>query len=63
MQILTFAQALQDAQQYNRRHILLGNGFTAPCFSDIFAYEKLFDQADFSQISPIAKNAFTALYS
>lgn len=52
---------MQDAQQYNRRHILLGNGFSIACRPEIFAYGKLFEQADFSQISPTAKNAFTAL--
>ena len=58
---LTFADALQDAQQYNRRHALLGNGFSIACRPNIFTYGKLFEQADFSKISPTAKNAFTAL--
>lgn len=61
MPILTFAEALHDAQQYNRRHVLLGNGFSIACRPAIFAYGKLFEQADFSQISPTAKNAFAAL--
>jgi hypothetical protein len=61
MAILTFAEALQDAQQCTRRHALLGNGFSIACRPAIFAYGKLFEQADFSQISPTAKNAFAAL--
>jgi hypothetical protein len=61
MALLTFADALQDAQQYNRRHALLGNGFSIACRPNIFTYGKLFEQADFSKISPTAKNAFTAL--
>lgn len=61
MALLTFAEALKDAQQYNRRHALLGNGFSIACRPNIFAYGKLFEQADFSKISPTAKNAFAAL--
>jgi hypothetical protein len=61
MALLTFSEALKDAQQYNRRHALLGNGFSIACRPNIFAYGKLFEQADFSKISPTAKNAFAAL--
>lgn len=61
MALLTFAEALKDAQRYNRRHALLGNGFSIACRPDIFAYGKLFEQADFSKISPTAKHAFVAL--
>lgn len=61
MVLFTFMEALQDAQKYNRKHILLGNGFSIACRPDIFAYGKLFEQADFSKISPTAKNAFAAL--
>lgn len=59
--IITFDEAIRDAQQYNRRHALLGNGFSIACRPAIFAYGKLFEQADFSQISPTARNAFAAL--
>lgn len=61
MPILTFAEALRDAQQYNRRHTLLGNGFSIACRPNIFAYGRLFEQADFSKISPTARHAFDAL--
>lgn len=61
MTILTFHEALADSLQYNRRHLLLGNGFSIACRPNIFAYGKLFEQADFSQISPTAKQAFAAL--
>ncbi|MBS0172180.1 MAG: DUF4917 family protein [Nitrospira sp.] len=61
MALLSFAEALTDAQRYNRRHALLGNGFSIACRPNIFAYGKLFEQADFSKISPTAKNAFAAL--
>lgn len=61
MALLTFAEALLDSARYNRRHILLGNGFSIACRPHIFTYGKLFEQADFSKISPTAKNAFSAL--
>lgn len=61
MTILTFQEALADSLRYSRRHLLLGNGFSIACRPDIFAYGKLFEQADFSKISPTAKQAFSAL--
>lgn len=61
MALLSFAEAMTDAQRHNRRHALLGNGFSIACRPNIFAYGKLFEQADFSKISPTAKNAFSAL--
>lgn len=61
MALLTFAQALHDSDRLNRRHVLLGNGFSIACRPHIFAYGKLFEQADFSKISVTAKNAFDAL--
>jgi hypothetical protein len=61
MALLTFSEALRDSDRNSRRHVLLGNGFSIACRPHIFAYGKLFEQADFSKISPTAKNAFTAL--
>jgi len=61
MALLSFSEALLEAQNYNRRHVLLGNGFSIACRPKIFAYGKLFEQADFSKISATAKNAFKAL--
>jgi hypothetical protein len=61
MILLTFAEALQNSSGYNRRHVLLGNGFSIACRPAIFAYGKLFEQVDFSKISPTAKSAFSAL--
>ena len=61
MALLTFTEAIQDAQRYTRRHALLGNGFSIACRPNIFAYGKLYEQADFSKISATAKRAFEAL--
>jgi hypothetical protein len=59
--MLTFQQAIDEAQQYNKRHALLGNGFSISCRPNIFVYGKLFERADFSDLSPSAKLAFEAL--
>src|SRR5258708_5291949 len=59
--ILTFDQALEKAKAYNRCHLLTGNGFSIACRPDIFVYGKLFEQADFSRLSPSAHQAFGAL--
>jgi len=61
MKPITFSEALLEANVYNRKHLLLGNGFSIACRPKIFAYGKLFEQADFSKISATAKNAFQAL--
>jgi hypothetical protein len=39
----------------------LGNGFSRACKNDIFAYEALFDRANFTVLSPYAKTAFKVL--
>lgn len=59
--MLTFSQAIDQAQKYNKRHALLGNGFSISCKPDIFIYGKLFERADFSNLSPSAKQAFEVL--
>lgn len=61
MNLISFAQALEDSKRYTRRHALLGNGFSIACRPDIFVYGKLFEQADFSKLSPSAKKTFEAL--
>lgn len=59
--VLTFDQALEQAKAYNRCHLLTGNGFSIACRPNIFVYGKLFEQADFSRLSPSAREAFAAL--
>ena len=59
--MLTFEQALKDSEGYNKRHLLLGNGFSIACRPDIFVYGKLFERADFSALSTSARHAFKAL--
>lgn len=59
--ILTFQQAIKEAPSSGKRHLLLGNGFSISCRPDIFRYGKLFEQADFANLSPQAKKAFERL--
>lgn len=61
MPLMTFAEALEDAQRSKKRHLLLGNGFSIACRPDIFLYGRLYEKADFRMLSPTAKFAFEAL--
>lgn len=60
MPLMTFAEAIADSQQFSKRHLLLGNGFSIACRPDIFHYGSLFAKADFSQV-PEAAAVFEAL--
>lgn len=59
--ILTFPDAIVASASYPKRHALLGNGFSIACRSDIFLYGKLFERADFSNLSESARKAFELL--
>jgi len=58
---MTFDQAIRESDRYTKRHVLLGNGFSIACRPNIFVYGRLFEQADFSELSPAARNACEAL--
>ncbi len=60
-ELLTFEQALAGVAGDKQPHVLLGNGFSRACRDDIFAYEALFDRANFEDLSPHARNAFDRL--
>ena len=63
MAVLTFAEAIHASAGYSKRHLLLGNGFSIACRPDIFRYDKLFEQADFSALPNSAKSAFSVLHT
>ena len=52
--ILSYEDVLEQSE--GLRHLLLGNGFSIACKPELFRYDKLFDQADFTK----AKRAFKA---
>ncbi len=60
MSLLTFEQAVTDSEQFSKRHLLLGNGFSIACRADIFHYGSLYDQADFSD-APEIQSVFAAM--
>ena len=45
IKLLDFGQALKKAQNYGKKHLLLGNGFSIACKPDIFTYGSLFEEA------------------
>ena len=60
MTLMSFANAIADSEQFSKRHLLLGNGFSIACRADIFHYGSLFEQADFSAVPEVAA-VFAAL--
>lgn len=53
MALMTFTDAIVDSEQFSKRHLLLGNGFSIACRADIFHYGSLFGQADFSHVPEV----------
>lgn len=58
--VLSFQDALKQAEQYDKKVLLLGNGFSIACVPTIFTYKSLFQQADFSRM-PEAEEVFKRL--
>jgi len=61
MKLVDFAEALKLSEDHGNRHLLLGNGFSIACRPSIFTYKKIFEQADFSELSSSVRNVFTSL--
>jgi hypothetical protein len=59
IQLRTFAQALTETD-IEKRHLLLGNGFSIALFPNRFRYGSLLEEADFSSC-PNARQAFDQL--
>lgn len=60
MKTIPFAKALEMASVYNKKNLLLGNGFSIACVPTIFTYSSLYKQADFSKM-PEVKDVFKNL--
>ncbi|QNL48133.1 DUF4917 family protein [Olivibacter sp. SDN3] len=58
---ITFQEALEISSVCNKRHLLIGNGFSIACRKDIFRYDSLYQQADFQKINPEIKEVFDHL--
>lgn len=50
---MSFDGALVDSSQYKKRNLLLGNGFSIACKPNIFRYDALYEQANFSRTPEI----------
>jgi hypothetical protein len=59
--LVAFNDALTRANEIRRPNLLLGNGFSIACRSDIFQYGRLFERADFKDLEDTARAAFAAL--
>lgn len=57
--VISFADAIAHSEQYVKRHLLLGNGFSIGCRADIFHYASLYGEADFSAV-PEVESVFEA---
>jgi hypothetical protein len=57
--LISFQDAIQQTEG-EKRHLVLGNGFSIACRPDIFCYDTLFEQADFTNSSQ-AKELFDIL--
>lgn len=57
---ISFQEAIEDSEQFTKRHLILGNGFSISCRPDIFHYGSLFEQANFDGM-PEARQVFDAL--
>lgn len=60
MPLRNFTDAIADSEQFSKRHLLLGNGFSIACRADIFHYGSLFAQADFAAVPEVIE-VFAAL--
>jgi len=59
-QILTFQEALNEAIEYKKKHLLLGNGFSIAWNDKIFSYKSLYESVNF-QNRPRLETVFQAL--
>lgn len=53
----TFEEVLQESAQYKKRNLLLGNGFSIACDSNIFTYGSLYEQAKETHFKDIPEAA------
>jgi flagellar basal body-associated protein FliL len=53
--VITFQEAIEQSKNYKKRHLLLGNGFSIAYKHDIFTYNSLLDETNFSKIPEVLK--------
>jgi hypothetical protein len=58
--VISFDEAMSAVPKEGKCHLLLGNGFSIALKPDIFSYDSLYENADFSKIPHVPK-VFSAL--
>lgn len=58
---MSFREALDDASNFSKTHVLLGNGFSIACRPDRFTYGALFEDATFEGASADVRAVFELL--
>lgn len=59
-EVISYQDALKLSEQYNKKHLLLGNGFSIACVPSIFTYSSLFEKADLDAM-PQVKELFSKM--
>lgn len=54
MSVITFQEAIRKSTNESKRYLLLGNGFSTALFRDIFSYNSIREEADFSSHTELA---------
>lgn len=54
MSVITFQDAIGRSTNESKRYLLLGNGFSTALFRDIFSYNSIREEADFSSHTELA---------
>jgi hypothetical protein len=49
VKVISFKEALKQSNDYKKRHLMLGNGFSIALRPEIFTYKSLLEEADFSE--------------
>lgn len=57
---MSFSEAIEDSGKFKKRHLILGNGFSIGCFPNIFRYNSLFENANFTNTEKL-KTVFDSL--
>ena len=60
VKVLSFEDAQKSASEFEKRHLLLGNGFSIACDSTIFTYGSLLENANLASIPEVSR-VFDAL--
>lgn len=55
MKVISFQKAIERSEECKIRHLLLGNGFSISCDPNIFTYQSIYKETDFTKHPQIKK--------